>query len=194
MRPSPSQPLALVLLALVLALGGSPALVAQSSRPGYASRLEALGFQVFKTPIAVKDFSLKPLGGGETKLSAFKGKIVVLNFWATWCPPCKEEMPSIQAFWQKTKGKALEVVAVSEGEAPSTVSSFVKSKGYTYPFYVDEAGSLGTMFSVQGIPTTFIFDKNGLAIARVVGGRSYDTPELIALLGELADAPASPAK
>jgi len=192
LRPRPTQSLALALL--VLALGTGPALNAQTSRPAYASRLEALGFQVFKTPIAIKDFSLKPLGGGETRLSAFKGKIVVLNFWATWCPPCKEEMPSIQTLWQKTKGKALELVAVSEGESPSTVSSFVKAKGYTYPFYVDEAGSLGTMFGVQGIPTTFIFDKNGLAIARVVGGRSYDTPELIALLSELADAPASPSK
>lgn len=193
MHRSPSSPLALVLLALVVGAAGNSPLAAQAANPAYASRLEALGFQVFKAPIAVKDFGIKALGGGEVRLSSFKGKIVVLNFWATWCPPCKEEMPSLQTFWQKTKDKALAVVAVSEGEDPATVSSFVKAKGYSYPFYVDPSGSLGSQFGVQGIPTTFVFDKNGLAIARIVGGRSYDEPKLLALFADLADAPA-PAK
>jgi peroxiredoxin len=101
-------------------------------------------------------------------------------------------MPSIQAFWKATKDKNLVIMAVSEGEKPSTVSSFVKSKGYTYPFYLDEASVLGGQFGVQGIPTTFVFDKNGMVIARVVGGRAYDSPEVLALFSELAAA--SPAR
>jgi len=194
MRNKLSRPLALVLLAGLIIFAGESPLAAQNGKPAYTSRLEALGFQVFKAPIAVRDFSVQALGGGEVKLSSFKGKIVILNFWATWCPPCKEEMPSIQTFWKATKDKDLVIMAVSEGEKASTVSSFVKSRGFTYPFYLDESSVLGGQFSVQGIPTTFVFDKNGLVIARVVGGRAYDSPEVLALFSELAAAPASPAR
>jgi len=156
-------------------------------RPWYAARLEALGFTVFKAPLVGEDFALTGLKGSSTRLSALKGKFVLLNFWATWCPPCRAEMPSIEALWRKTKGKPFAIVAVSSGERPEDVRSFIKKNGYSYPVYLDASGSIGSYFGARSIPTTYLIDKEGRAIAGVLGGLEYDSPEALALFAELAE-------
>jgi peroxiredoxin len=172
-------------LALLLAFVAVGPLSA-ATRPWYADRMEALGFQVFAKPQQLQDFTVTGLDGAKVSLSSLKGKIVVLNFWATWCPPCREEMPSIQTLWKATKDKAFTVMAVSVGEAPSTVKDFVKAKAYDYPFFLDQPGKVASLYGVQGIPTTYIVGKDGLAIARVVGGLEYASPAALALFAELA--------
>jgi peroxiredoxin len=169
---------------LVGLLAASPSYAAP--RPWYADRLAALGFQVFPSPQPMTDFSVQALDGGKILLSSLKGKVVLVNFWATWCPPCRSEMPSIQALWQKLKGRDFTIVAISLGEKPATVQAFVKQNRYDYPFFVDPSGSIGDLYGVQGIPTTYIVDGNGMAIARAVGGLEYDRPEVADLLAELS--------
>jgi thiol-disulfide isomerase/thioredoxin len=155
-------------------------------RPWYAQRLEALGFTVFKAPLPVQDFALAGLQGGSTRLSALKGKFVLLNFWATWCPPCRAEMPSIEALWRKTKDKPFAIVAVSSGEKAEDVRAFIAKNGYSYPVYLDASGSMSSYFGARSIPTTYLIDKDGKAIAGAVGGLEYGSPEALALFAELA--------
>ncbi len=160
---------------------------AVTNAPWYASRLEALGFYVFPAPEPLPPFTVKTLAGSDAGLKSLSGKMVLLNFWATWCPPCKEEMPSIQILHDKMKGTAFEVFAISVAEKAKTVTDFVKASPYTFPMYLDESGAASAPFAGRGIPTTFILDKQGRAIAGIVGSRKYDTPEVLTLFKELTE-------
>jgi thiol-disulfide isomerase/thioredoxin len=158
-----------------------------ANAPWYASRLEALGFYVFPAPEPLPAFTVKTLAGADASLKVLSGKMVLLNFWATWCPPCKEEMPSIQKLHEKMKGTDFQVFAISVGEKVKTVTDFVKASPYTFPMYLDESGAASAPFAGRGIPTTFILDKQGMAIAGIVGSRPYDTPEVFSIFKELAE-------
>ena len=185
-RPEPRYRAALIAVTL-LVIGAS--LFAQGgAQPGpwYADRLEKLGFTVFPKPVAVDDFAAQALGGGSVRLSEQRGKIVLLNFWATWCPPCQAEMPAIEALWKKAKASSFTVMGISVGEEPSTVKSYVARKGYTYPMFVDPQGVLGAAFNARSIPTTYVIDKNGQVIAGILGGAAYDSAEAASVFAELA--------
>ncbi len=153
------------------------------------AKLSALGFHVFKTPQALPAVTVTPLNASEGPTLAvdkLAGSITVLNFWATWCPPCRKEMPSIQRLGELMKGTSFRIVAVSVGEDKTAVASFIKKNGYTYPIYLDERGTVGGALASQGIPTTYILDKTGKAIAGTVGSREFDDPAIVAVLKELA--------
>lgn len=153
----------------------------------YAEDLERLGFYVFPAPEPIPPFVVKNLSGQDVALSSLAGKVVLMNFWATWCPPCRTEMPSIQVLHKKLAGKAFEVMAISVAEKPATVKDFLKSNPYDFPMYLDEDGSVSAPFAGRGIPTTFLLDKQGRAIAGFIGARSYDGPEIVALFTELSE-------
>ncbi|MEI6388470.1 MAG: TlpA disulfide reductase family protein [Spirochaetota bacterium] len=163
----------------------TPVAASQVPRPWYAERFEQLGFYVFPAPVDAGDFSIESLNGGSVTLSESKGKVVMLNFWATWCPPCRAEMPSIEILSKKMKGKAFAIMAISVGETKDTVAKFIALQKYSYPIYLDPDSKLGTAFNASSIPTTYIFGKDGKAIAGIQGSRQYDTPEVLALLEEL---------
>ena len=174
--------------ALALSTVGA-ALFAQSGvllKAWYTEDLKKLGFTVFSEPKDLEDFSVKAPDGSSTSLRAQRGKIVLLNFWATWCPPCQAEMPAIEALWTKTKDKAFTVMGISVGEAPGTVKEYIAQKGYSYPIFVDPSGAIGTLFGARSIPTTYLVDKSGKAIAGKVGGASYDSADALALFAKLA--------
>ena len=170
---------ALILLSL------SPA-VAAADKPWYAPRLENLGFYVFDPPMTFQDFKVASLAGPEKTRSSLKGKIILLNFWATWCPPCKDEIPTIESLSRSMKGKNFDIMAVSVGEDPATVKSFVAEQKMSFPIYLDPKNSLARTYASQGIPTTYLLDKEGRFIAGMVGGYDYSNPEFVALLDELA--------
>lgn len=157
-----------------------------ASRPWYAERLEKLGFFVFDEPFAFADFSVETIAGAKQARSSSKGNIVLLNFWATWCPPCKEEMPSIESLSAAMKGRKFEVMAVNLGDSAGTVKDFLKQYKYSFPIYLDQQKKLARAYASKGIPTSYIIDKSGKFIAGVIGSLRYDTPEVISLLSELA--------
>lgn len=169
---------ALVLLSL------SPA-AAAADKPWYAPRLEKLGFYVFDPPMTFQDFKVASLAGPEKTRSSLKGKIVLLNFWATWCPPCKEEIPTIESLSRSMKGKNFDIMAVSVGEDLATVKSFVAAQKMSFPIYLDPRNSLTRTYASQGIPTTYLLDKEGRFIAGIVGGYNYADSEFISLLDEM---------
>jgi peroxiredoxin len=176
-------------LVIAAALVGSPrpGASAEPERPWYADRLMKLGFRVLQKPEVAPDFEVEALSGGTIRLSDFKGKVVLLNLWATWCPPCREELPSLRTLWEKTKSKPFALLAVSQGESRQTVQSFIDKNRYDLPVYIDPKGRSGSLYGARSIPTTCVIDKQGRLIAFVVGGLSYDTPEALALFADLAD-------
>lgn len=182
-RPARSALLVLLVMAAFSVLPASAA----SPRPWYAERFEKLGFFVFDAPFSFSDFQVEKMAGGTASRSSLKGSIVLLNFWASWCPPCKEEMPSIETLYKAMKGKKFEVMAVNLGDSRTTVRGFLDQYGYGFPVYLDQKSTLSRAYASRGIPTTYVLDKTGKFIAGVVGGVRYDRPEIISLLTELAD-------
>lgn len=102
-------------------------------------------------PYYIEDFELKSLDGSVTSLHAYKGKMIVLNFWATWCTYCKQEMPLLETL---SKRDDVVVIAVSVGEDAKTVQDYIDENGYTFDVFLDEEGTLASMFGVTGFPTS----------------------------------------
>ncbi|MBT2638056.1 redoxin domain-containing protein [Bacillus sp. ISL-39] len=118
------------------------------------------------------NFKLKNLAGEEVSLKDYRGKKVMLNFWATWCPPCKEEMPAMERFY-KEKSKDVEILAVNL-DPQNNVISFVKDNDLTFPILLDHDGSTQQTYSIISIPTTFIIDEQGLILKKHIGSMTYD--------------------
>jgi len=157
-----------------------------ATKPWYVPRLEKLGFFVFDPPFVYQDFKVTALTGTTHSRTSTKGNIVLLNFWATWCPPCREEIPSIEALSKAMKGQKFEVFAVDVGEDIATVKAFVSEQKMTYPIYLDPNSILSRIYASQGIPTTYLLDKDGRFIAGMVGSYNYSNPDFIGFLAELA--------
>jgi thiol-disulfide isomerase/thioredoxin len=133
----------------------------------------------------VVDFSLKLVDGGTVTLSSLKGKVVFLNFWATWCPPCREEMPSMEILYRRFRNQGLELLAVDLMENSKTVSAFLANNRLSFPAALDSNGRVGSYYGIQAIPATFIVDRDGKIILYTAGGRNWNTPAVIAAFEEL---------
>jgi cytochrome c biogenesis protein CcmG/thiol:disulfide interchange protein DsbE len=129
------------------------------------------------------DFTLTSLDGSEVSLSDFQGQPVVLNFWATWCPPCRAEMPALQAASELLAGEAV-VLGVSLQETSSAVGPFAEEFGITYPLVLDQSAQVALTYRVSSIPTTFFIDEQGV-VAEVFHS-SLSEPLILARLDELS--------
>ncbi|MGA2764476.1 MAG: TlpA disulfide reductase family protein [Spirochaetia bacterium] len=132
-------------------------------------QLKKSGFAVAAKPFAAEDFTLANLDGSKASLSSFKGKVVFLSFWATWCGPCKQELPSIEALYQKLSSRGLVVLAVDIAEEKGKVAQFVKANSLTFPILLDGNASVGSSWGANSIPTNYLLDRSGRVIARIVG-------------------------
>ena len=108
------------------------------------------------------DFKLTGLDGQEVSLSDFRGKPVLLNFWATWCGPCRIEMPFLQEIYEEWTGKGLVVLAVNLQENPTTVKQFVENAGLTFPVLLSPGNKVPLAYNIRGIPATFFIDADGV--------------------------------
>jgi len=176
----------LLTASVILSTAALAAQATPEAKPWYAAELSKLGFTVFPEPVDVGDFSVQALGGAPTKLSDQRDKLVLLNFWATWCPPCRAEMPAIEKLWIKAKSGAFTVMGISLGEEEGTVKAFIAKNGFTYPIFLDRSGDVGKAFRADAIPTTYIINKKGKAIAGIVGGAAYESAEAIELFSKLS--------
>ncbi len=119
------------------------------------------------------DFTLKGLDGNSYALHALRGRVVLLNFWATWCPPCRKEMPDLERLYREFRDRGLIVLAVSDEEA-ETVTPFVEKEGYTFPVLLDPGRGVHEDFNVEGIPKSFVIDKQGRLVAQAIDMRTRE--------------------
>jgi peroxiredoxin len=132
------------------------------------------------------DFQLDNLDGQSISLSDSRGRLVLVNFWASWCPPCRSEMPFIQNIFtdKKWAEEGLIVLAIDIGESPSTVREFVKKEGLTFPVLLDIEREVSIEYYVRAIPTTYFIDREGIIRAIKIGAFS-DLPEIERTLNKI---------
>ncbi|MGP1577105.1 MAG: TlpA disulfide reductase family protein [Treponema sp.] len=175
----------ILFLVCILSCQGKGNAAEQSRNP--LKQLESFGFFVYDDPVDVSKLQLKTMDGNAVSLKDFQGSLVFLNFWASWCPPCRAEMPSIERLHNAMQGKNFHIVAVNAGEQQAQVSEFLKKNKYTLPVFLDERGFLTASFASRGIPTTYLVSKEGKMVAVRPGAMEYDQPSLISIFKELAD-------
>lgn len=132
-----------------------------------------------KVGLPAPDFELKDINGKKWKLDDLKGKIVILNFWASWCNDCREEKKSIQAYLSKNGiPDDLVFVTVLYKDNPSTVVEMIKKDGYTFPVLIDD-GVVSSIYGIKGVPETFLIDKKGVLRHKILGPVQWDNPHII---------------
>lgn len=136
------------------------------------------------------DFTLPSVAGPTYSLKQFRGTVVLINFWATWCPPCRAEMPSIERLHRSIKSKDLQILALDQGETQSAVFAYLGqlTPSPTFPILLDQKSKVANAFHVAGIPTTFLIDKTGHIAYKAVGGRDYADPEIRSIVETLISA------
>lgn len=128
---------------------------------------------------AAPDFSIEDIDGVVHTLSAYRGKVVILNFWATWCPPCREEMPSMERAWQKLRQEDVVMLAINVGEDEDSVFEFTASYPVEFPLLLDRESAVIGNWPVRGLPTTFVIDPQGKIVYRAIGGRDWSAPDVL---------------
>jgi peroxiredoxin len=124
--------------------------------------------------ILAPEFHLQDLDGRSHYLSDFKGRVLIANFWASWCAPCREELPSMNRAWSTLKHEAVVMLAINVGEERQAVEAFVEDYPIDFRVLLDSDGEIGRRWGVRGLPTTFIIDPRGEIVYRVVGERNWD--------------------
>ncbi len=143
--------------------------------------LTGIGFQIPKGALKAPDFTVQDLDGNEVSLSDYRGNLVFLNFWATWCPPCRAEMPSMQKLSERLSDQKFVILAVDLQEPEMTVRQFIEDNRLTFSVLLDGEGQVGGMYAVRSIPTTYLIDRNGMLLGMAIGGREWDTEEVEAV-------------
>lgn len=132
------------------------------------------------------DFTLRDLQGGVHRLSALRGSVVFVNFWATWCPPCRSEMPDMQQLFNYMAGggKPFEMLAILYNTEPQLGANFVTKNGYSFPVLLDPANEASQAYGITGVPETYIVDKNGILREKFLGPLPWNSPEAKAMLNK----------
>jgi DsbE subfamily thiol:disulfide oxidoreductase len=121
------------------------------------------------------DFTLASADGKKVSLKDYRGKVVFLNFWATWCESCRDEMPSMERLYKDFKGKGLEIVAVNVKEKRQDALAFAKELKLTYPVLLDPEGEAGVLYGAFGLPATYVIDRKGVVLARMLGPADWNS-------------------
>ena len=155
---------------------------------------EDLGVLEFPQNTEPVEIRLKDIHGNPVSLSDFRGKIVFLNFWTTWCPTCLTEMPSMEKLHQKFKDKDFAMVTVNIQESSAKVAQFFNKLELTFAALLDTTGEVAFGLSIRSIPTTFILDKDGRTMGIIMGPREWDGKKAVALFEYLTDKYAATSK
>jgi len=138
------------------------------------------------------DFTFPDLNGKEVSLADYRGRVVLINIWATWCPPCRQEMPSMQRLYEKFKGENFEILAVSiDSEGREAVAPFMRKMNLTFPALLDPGETIRPLYGITGIPESFIIDKKGIVVEKIIGPTNWATPEVFLFFKDLIQKPSS---
>jgi len=157
----------------------------------WASPGEAVNYKLVPNLEEVKDhpaapeFTLANPAGKRVALKDFRGKLVLLNFWATWCAPCREEMPAMERLYQRYKDRGFAILGVNVKDDKKSALSFLKELKITFPIALDPQGEAGLLYGAWGLPTTYLIDPKGLVLARLWGPAQWDSAGARQLTAEL---------
>ncbi len=174
-RRRKSRPCHLALGMLAIALAALVVIQGCATSNPDSDRGAGTGSQTVKLEAApavghpAPDFALKDLDGNTVRLSDLRGKVVFINFWATWCPPCRAEMPEIEALHQEYKDKGVLVLGVDIAESENTVRQYIQQGGFSWTIVLDSTGEVARDYQIAAIPTSFFLDKEGIIRAVKVG-------------------------
>ncbi len=154
--------------------------------PAEGDSFEDFGVIHPKKRLPAPSFSLKDLKGNAVSLEDYKGKIVVMVFWATWCDPCREEMPTLKKLYKLYQDKGLAVLGISiDRSNGKRVKSFVEEAGLTYPILMDEDQSVRKKYQVEALPTSHLIGRDGKCLGFISGQRDWGSEEALKLISEL---------
>jgi peroxiredoxin len=132
------------------------------------------------------DFALPSLDGKMVSLSDYKGHVVLVNIWATWCPPCVDEMPSMENLYKEFKDENFEILAVSiDALGANAVRPFMKKYNLSFPALLDPEATIKTLYQTTGVPESFIVNKEGILVEKVIGPRNWAAPEVVRYFRDL---------
>jgi peroxiredoxin len=172
-------------LCVILVLLGSFSFTAEGGEDDLFSKIR---INPIKGNKKSPDFSLTDLNGKGVEIKQFKGKVIFLNFWATWCGPCKEEMPGLEVLHQQFREKNFVLLTISvDYEGIKPVQEFINKHRYTFPVLLDPKGETLDLFEVKGIPTTFLIDKKGKMVGKAIGPRDWKSAEIVSLISLLIE-------
>jgi len=141
------------------------------------------------TPISgdvqAPDFSLQDTNGKTHRLSDYRGKPVIINFWTTWCPPCREELPSMNRAWHQLKQEGIAMLAINMGEDEDTIFIFSADYPTDFPILMDQTGEVIEQWPVKGLPTTYVVAPDGTIAYRAIGSREWDDKTLLDMVRAL---------
>jgi peroxiredoxin len=155
---------------------GGPATGTAGRGPSVDEALRAFDLIKPARQKAAEDFTLKTLDGGTFRLADQRGKVVLVNFWATWCPPCLEEMPAMQRLWAKHKDAGFVLVAVSLDADPKKVPPFTTAHNLTFTIALDPKMEVADKYGVRALPSSFVVDRDGVLGGLALGPRHWDAP------------------
>jgi len=150
---------------------------------GPANRVDGGGGPATLVGAPAPSYTIPRVGGGSDSLLAHRGSVVLLNFWATWCPPCKAEMPALETLYRSERARGLVVLGIDQGESLSTAGAFARAHGVTFPILVDADQRYAASYVSIGLPTTVLVSRDG-HVARGIDG-AQTLPQLRALVGPL---------
>jgi peroxiredoxin len=133
------------------------------------------------------DFELQDTNGRIWHLSALRGQVVFVNFWATWCPPCREEMPSMQKLYKSMSPDSFKMLTILTNDDPNLATNFAAKGGFDFPILLDPDSRVGQAYGITGVPETFIIDKQGFLRQKYLGPRLWDSPEAKKMLNEFVN-------
>ena len=152
-------------------------------QPGYTPAAEILS--PVPGRVMAPDFNLPDTEGKMHQLSDYRGKTVIINFWTTWCPPCREEIPSMNRAWQSLQNEDVIILAINMGEDEDTIFVFTADYPAEFPLLLDRDGAVIAQWPVKGLPTTYIIAPDGSIAYRAIGGRAWDDSGILETLRAL---------
>jgi peroxiredoxin len=154
-----------------------------------AGLLQALGLAGYPADTRPPGFSAATVEGHALSPESLRSRVVLLNFWATWCLECRLELPALEQLHRDYASRGLTVLAVNFREAPVTIRQYARELGLTMPLLVDPSGAISRSYGVIGLPTSFLIGRDGRAVARAIGPREWAGPEARALIESLLTQP-----
>jgi peroxiredoxin len=145
-----------------------------AERPALAELLKPLNVSPYPSLMHPPDFSGLTADGQRVSLASLQGKVLILNFWASWCLECRPEMPMFERLHREFSAQGLAVIGINAREETSTIRGYAKELGLTFPLIPDPSGKLNSAYGVIGLPTTFLIGRNGRAVALAIGPREWN--------------------